>query len=73
MNRTKVSDRELAVLLGVIRGRPNREIAQRLGVSPAVVRECEIGLKAKLNAGNRMELAIRGVQYGFLAYLNDSS
>lgn len=69
-NRFGFSDRELAVLLGVMRGDRDREIAAQLGVSPAVVRQCGVALRKKMRARSRTELAIRGVQFGFLAYLS---
>ena len=69
-NRFGFSDRELAVLLGVMRGDRDREIALQLDVSPAVVRQCGVSLRKKMRARSRTELAIRGVQFGFLAYLS---
>jgi DNA-binding NarL/FixJ family response regulator len=68
-NRFQLSDRELAVLHGIMRGDRDREIAAHLGVSHSVVRECGVVLRKKLRAKTRTEVAIRALQFGFLAHL----
>lgn len=68
-NRLDLSDQERAVLEGIIRGDRDREIAAQLGVSHSVVRACGAGLRQKLRARNRTELAIRALQFGFHAHM----
>ena len=68
-NRFGLTDRELAVLQGIMRGDRDREIATQLGVSHSVVRECGVVLRKKLRARSRTEVATRAIQFGFIAHL----
>jgi DNA-binding NarL/FixJ family response regulator len=61
-----LSDRELAVLHGIMRGDRDREIALDLGVSHSVVRSCGVVLRKELGARSRTEVAVRALQLGYL-------
>ena len=59
-----LTDREEAVLLTVARGRTNAEIGQELHISMSTVKFHLAALMAKLNARNRVELAIWAYETG---------
>ena len=63
--QAQMSDRELAVLHGIMRGDRDREIAARLGVSHSVVRQSGVALRRKLKAKSRTDLAMRALELGF--------
>ena len=68
-NRFRLSDQELAVLQGIMRGDRDREIAAELGVSHSAVRESGVVLRRKLRARTRTEVAMRAMQFGFPVHL----
>jgi DNA-binding NarL/FixJ family response regulator len=68
-NRFGLSDLELAVLEGIMRGDRDREIAAQLDVSHSTVRECGVTLRKKLRARTRTEVAVRALQFGFWEHL----
>ena len=59
-----LTEREKAVLLTVARGRTNAEIGQELHISISTVKFHLASLMAKLNARNRVELAIWAYETG---------
>lgn len=63
--KAQMSEQELAVLNGIMRGDRDREIADRLGVSHSVVRQSGVALRRKLKARSRTELAMRALELGF--------
>ncbi len=63
--QAQMSDRERAVLNGIMRGDRDREIAAHLGVSHSVVRESGVALRRKLKAKSRTDLAMRALELGF--------
>jgi len=69
-NRFGLSNLELAVLQGIMRGDRDREIAAQLEVSHSAVRECGVTLRKKLRARTRTEVAVRALQFGFRGYLS---
>jgi len=61
----QMSDRELAVLNGIMRGDRDWEIAVHLGISHSVVRQSGVALRRKLKAKSRTEVAMRALELGF--------
>jgi two-component system response regulator DesR len=61
-----LSDRERAVLELIAAGPTNREIAQRLYLSPHTVKEHTSSLYRKLNARNRAEAVQRAQRIGLI-------
>jgi two-component system, NarL family, response regulator DevR len=57
-----LTDRERAVLRLIGEGLPNREIGERLGLSPKTVKNYVSKLLAKLGLGNRTHAAILATQ-----------
>ena len=51
-----LSEREVQVLLGVVKGQPNKSIAFDLGISPRTVEVYRAGLMAKMQARSLAEL-----------------
>lgn len=51
-----LSDRERAVLLGIVGGRINREIAAELGLSERTIKSCRAALMRRLGAGSLADL-----------------
>lgn len=70
MKHFELSERKIGVLLGIMRGDRDREIAVRLGISHSVVRSCGVALRRELGVRSRTEVAVRGVQLGYLDRLN---
>lgn len=62
-----ISPRELAVLQELAAGRSNKEIAQRLDVSPNTVKTHVARLYEKLGARRRTEAVLRARELGILA------
>ncbi len=63
----ELTERELEVLRLVCEGLPDKEIAVRVGVSPATVRTHVAHVRRKLGAVNRAELGVRAACLGLLA------
>jgi DNA-binding NarL/FixJ family response regulator len=61
-----LSEREREVLEAIATGSTNREIAQRLYLSPHTVKEHTSALYRKLGARNRAEAVRRAQQIGLL-------
>jgi DNA-binding NarL/FixJ family response regulator len=61
-----LSDREREVLAGIAAGATNREIAERLFLSPHTVKEHTSGLYRKLKARNRAEAVRKAERLGLL-------
>jgi DNA-binding NarL/FixJ family response regulator len=59
-----LSPRELDVLRLLVAGHPDREIAERLEISPRTVQTHVAGLFSKLQAGSRAEAAAIAVRRG---------
>jgi two-component system, NarL family, response regulator DevR len=62
-----LSPRERAVLEQVGRGRSNREIASRLGISEGTVKGYVSGALAKLGLADRTQAALYAVRHGIVA------
>lgn len=62
-----ISERELAVLKELASGRSNKEIAQRLGVSPNTIKTHVARLFEKLGARRRTEAILKARELGILA------
>ena len=62
-----LTDRESEVLAHLAEGLTNREIAQRLVLSPETVKWYNKQIYQKLGAGNRTEAVTVGHRYGLLA------
>jgi DNA-binding NarL/FixJ family response regulator len=58
VRRISLSDRERDVLMGVLNGETNKEIARRLGLSPHTVRDRVKALFHKCGATSRVALAV---------------
>lgn len=61
-----LSEAELATLVSLADGMPNRLIAARMGISELSLREIEHTLHAKLGAKNKPHLVTRGFALGVL-------
>lgn len=59
-----LTERELEVLAWVARGTPNKEIANRIGISQATVRAHVSNILSKLDLENRSQLVLYAVQHG---------
>ena len=62
----ELSDRELDILRLVATGASNKEIAQKLFISPETVKRHTINIYKKLDAHGRREAVERGVALGVL-------
>jgi DNA-binding CsgD family transcriptional regulator len=62
-----ISPREREVLALVVAGRPNKEIAEALFISPYTVKAHVASLLTKLDADNRAQLAVTAMRRGLLA------
>jgi DNA-binding CsgD family transcriptional regulator len=58
-SRRLLTEREEQVAALLVEGRSNREIAERLIISPETVKDCVVRLRRKLHAANRVEAASR--------------
>ena len=58
MNVRKLTERRRAVLVGVVAGKSNREIAEGLGCSPETVKYHVRCLLASCGVENRVRLAV---------------
>ena len=63
-NPYKLTIRELSVLDLVATGKPDKEIAAELGISPLTVQRHVASIRAKMDARSRTEAAVRAVQEG---------
>jgi LuxR family maltose regulon positive regulatory protein len=61
-----LSDRELEVLRLLAAGKPNRQIAEELVVTPKTVKKHVTHILDKLGAGNRTEATARARELGLL-------
>lgn len=57
--RGLLTEREEQVAALLVEGRSNREIAERLIISPETVKDCVVRVRRKLHAANRVEAASR--------------
>jgi DNA-binding CsgD family transcriptional regulator len=64
---TALSARELEVLREVARGRTNKEVAARLGISPRTVQQHTLNIYEKLGVSTRAAAALIAAQCGLLA------
>ena len=62
-----LTPRELEVVGGVVAGLPNREIAQKLGVSEDTIKHHISNVFDKLGVSNRLELALFAVNHQLVA------
>ena len=60
----ELTPRQLEVLRNVIRGKPNKQLARELGVSPATVKSHLAAVMRVLNANNRTELVYLAAKRG---------
>ncbi|RRR74155.1 MAG: DNA-binding response regulator [Candidatus Viridilinea halotolerans] len=65
--RPPLTPREREVLLFVTEGNTNREIAERLGISPGTVKNHVEHIIAKLNVSDRTQAAVYALRHGLLA------
>jgi DNA-binding NarL/FixJ family response regulator len=63
---SELSKRELEVIQGIVAGRTNREIGQRLGISNRTVEKYVESIFAKLSVTSRVEAAVTAVQKGLV-------
>ncbi len=68
-----LSERELDVLLEVVRGKTNLEIGQTLNLQEKTVRNYVSSILEKLNLSNRVELAVYAVQHHLLEHIPKKS
>lgn len=61
-----LSDRELDVLAGVVKGKTNKEIANGLGLSEITVKMHVKSICMKLDASNRTQIAMIATQQGLI-------
>ena len=59
-----LSDREIEILQGLIRGDPNKVISRRMAIAEATVKVHVKSILRKLNAANRTQAAIWGLSRG---------
>jgi DNA-binding NarL/FixJ family response regulator len=64
--RLHLTKRETEVLQLVADGLLNKQIAQRLYISPETVKSCVDGIRVKLDATNRAHAASIGLRYGLI-------
>jgi DNA-binding NarL/FixJ family response regulator len=64
--KSELSKRELEVIEGIVAGRTNREIGQRLGISNRTVEKYVESIFAKLCVTSRVEAAVTAVQKGLV-------
>ena len=62
----RLTPREIEVLELVAEGRPNRAIAERLGISDQTVKFHLASINGKLGAANRTDAVRRGVRAGLI-------
>ena len=62
----RLTPREIEVLELVAEGRPNRAIAERLGISDQTVKFHLASISGKLGAANRTDAVRRGVRAGLI-------
>ncbi|AIT63776.1 response regulator [Coxiella burnetii] len=61
-----ISDREMEILLMMVRGVPTETIAQKLHLSPKTVSTYRVAIFKKLNVKNDAELILLGMRQGLL-------
>jgi two-component system response regulator DesR len=66
-DQTPLSEREREVIALIATGSTNREIAERLFLSPHTVKEYVSGIYRKLDVRNRAEAVKRAQRLGLLA------
>ncbi|MGZ4414263.1 MAG: response regulator transcription factor [Gaiellaceae bacterium] len=64
--KLQLTKREAEVLQLIADGLVNKQIAQRLFVSPETVKSCIQVVRAKLDANNRAHAASIGIRYGLI-------
>ncbi|MCX6896401.1 MAG: response regulator transcription factor [Verrucomicrobia bacterium] len=66
LTRKDLTDRELAVLKCIVRGRSNKEISTDLDISERTVKFHLVGIFEKLNVLDRTQAAIEAVRHGLV-------
>lgn len=69
----RLRPREQAVLQGLVEGRSNREIAERIGFAHSTVRKDIRAICTALDVGDRHEAAAQAVQFGLVTAPSDLS
>jgi two-component system, NarL family, nitrate/nitrite response regulator NarL len=64
----QLTPRERDVLVGIVDGRRNREIAEMLGIKEQSVRNILSGMYAKCYVRNRLELLTYAVRHDLLSH-----
>jgi DNA-binding NarL/FixJ family response regulator len=64
----QLTPRERDVLVGIVDGRRNREIAEMLGIKEQSVRNILSGMYAKCHLRNRLELLTYAVRHDLLSH-----
>jgi two-component system, NarL family, nitrate/nitrite response regulator NarL len=65
--RYSLTKREMEILLAVVAGRNNREIAKRLTISEQTVKHHVTNIFNKVGVYNRLELALFAIHHGLIA------
>jgi DNA-binding NarL/FixJ family response regulator len=66
LTRKDLTDRELAVLKCIVRGRSNKEISTDLDIAERTVKFHLVGIFEKLNVLDRTQAAIEAVRHGLV-------